>query len=104
MTTLDFDDCDPERIRTWLGGDILGMMEYIKQYWRYADCGYWTQEGNHYFISTAGWSDNETIIEMMERNYVWWGMHWKASLRGGHYEFAPPGESALTVFPPTKTP
>ena len=102
MTTLDFDDCDMNRIRKWDASDLHGMMEYIEQYWQYADCGYWRQEGDHYFISTAGWSDNEEIIIKMQRNYVWWGMYWKASIRGGHYEFAPHDEFATTVFPPTK--
>ena len=35
-------------IKGWKGDDLPGLMEYINDLWKYADCGYWTQEGNEY--------------------------------------------------------
>lgn len=95
---IDFSEIDLDAIRKWDESDFAGLMEYIEQFWRYADCGYWELKDNHYFISTAGWSDNEEIIGAMMDNQIWWFMYWRASIRGGHYEFAPIGESTKTLF------
>jgi hypothetical protein len=84
-----------ERIRTWSIDDPLGLMEFVKSLWAYVDAGYWTQylmkDGTSQFqISTAGWSGNEEIIEVLQENVVFWMMYWQSSKRGGHYEFYVP--------------
>jgi hypothetical protein len=76
-------------ISGWNANDFHGLMEFIKPYWKYADCGYWRQLGDVYHISTAGWSDNEEIIFYMMQNHIWWMMYWWQSQRGGHYIFRP---------------
>jgi hypothetical protein len=83
-----------KKIRNWPATDFHGLMEYIYERWNYADCGYWTQEGDVYHISTGGWSGNEDIVGAMMRNVVWWMMYWKSSKRGGHYIFCPIGTEA----------
>lgn len=71
----------------WDANDLSGLMTFIKPIWQYSDCGYWEQNGNEYYLHTAGWSDNEEIVFTMQQNHVWWMMHWFQSQRGGHYIF-----------------
>ena len=84
-------------VRNWspdAGYDEL--LEFIKNYWRYGDCGYWSgpipykwfsEEGVDYDISTAGWSGNEDIIGALKDNQIFWLTCWYKSQRGGHYTF-----------------
>ena len=74
-------------IREWDPLDFTGLMEFIKPHWYACEWGYWKKRGNKYYISTAGWSDNEEIVANMEKNFVWWAFHWYSSMRGGHYVF-----------------
>jgi hypothetical protein len=82
-----------QKINTWSHGfsEWHKMMEYIKDRWQYADVGYWEEEkladAIRYKISTAGWSGNERIIDVMEDNRIFWIMCWHSSERGGHYVF-----------------
>lgn len=83
-----------ETIRYWVVDDLdeyHAIMDYIHDRWQYANSGYWTQEGDIYKISTAGWSGNESLIGAMQDNFVFWAMYWVSSRRGGHYVFAPMG-------------
>lgn len=89
-----------ERIKTWLPVDGFdALMKFIEANWNYADCGYWTgpvpykwliEEGNQYSISTVGWSGNESIIDAMQNNWMFWCTCWYSSQRGGHYIFRVP--------------
>lgn len=63
------------------------LMEYVYDRWRYADCGYWCQIDSSFQISTGGWSGNESLIQAMEHNRMFWAMCWVSSRRGGQYEF-----------------
>ena len=82
------DNLEMETIRTWDYNDFHGLMEYIRQMWKYADDGYWKQRGNVYRISTGGWSGNEDIIAAMIGNTMFWMLYWRQSKRGGRYVFA----------------
>ena len=85
------DDAELDRIRTWPYTDFPGLMEYVKARWRYAEDGYWRQEGaSTYLISTGGWSGNESIIGALKDNQVFWLLCWVRSERGGHYRFTLP--------------
>jgi hypothetical protein len=90
-----------ERIRTWeIKGDasVTALMEFVHSLWAYESWG-WHKEKRRirpwpgaqlvrrYRISTAGWSGNESLIDAMETNQVFWMMSWYSIRRGGHYEF-----------------
>ena len=75
------------KIRQWPYNDFFGLMEYVKDRWKYSDCGYWRKKGNKYRISTGGWSGNESIIGALRRNTMFWMMCWRLSKVGGHYTF-----------------
>ncbi len=84
------DDNELDKIEHWAYKDIVGMMGYIKERWKYADSGYWKKHGNTYWISTGGWSGNESLVGAMRENYIFWAMCWWESRRGGHYIFKIP--------------
>jgi hypothetical protein len=63
----------------------LDLLEYVRKAWRYPD--YFSIEDDDYHISTAGWSGNEDLIRAMRDNFLFWGMCWVQSRRGGHYIF-----------------
>jgi hypothetical protein len=77
-----------DKIKNWQPRDFDGLMDFIYSIWKYSDSGYWKREGNFYYISTAGWSGNESIIAAMQSNYIFWSLYWCQSQRGGHYIFA----------------
>ena len=65
---------------------FVSFMEYVKSCWWAADWG-WSQRGHSYYISTGGWSGNESIIYAMHQNFLFWSQCWKLSRVGGHYRF-----------------
>lgn len=67
--------------------DVEALLGHVRQIWQYAECGYWSQEGDLYKLSTGGWSGNEDIIGALQANFPFWALHWLSSRRGGHHEF-----------------
>lgn len=78
-----------------------GWFEFIKEIWWMPDWG-WREDDvirddvtdsefdkprHRYYISTGGWSGNESIIRAMTDNWFLWDWHWVQSRRGGHYIF-----------------
>lgn len=80
------------------------LFDFIKDIWHLASWG-WNEVnakdlpeddpehakegGILYFISTAGWSGNESIIASFEKNWMLWSLCWIESRRGGHFIFKP---------------
>lgn len=97
-------DAALELIEEWHWTDCKGLIEFIKGLWHLASWG-WTEVnaneldkddddydekgGKLLFISTAGWSGNESIIRAFQTNSMAWGLCWIQSRRGGHYIFTP---------------
>jgi len=84
-------------IKLWSPDDPKGWFEFIKSIWWSPDWGWGEKEEDHdwdkgkfvyrYYLSTGGWSGNESIIRAMEENYIMWTLKWYSSKRGGHYVF-----------------
>lgn len=88
-------------IELWHWSDPIGWFEFISNMWNLKSFGWhsikggedeWLQEKLpsttlRYYISTAGWSGNEQIIRVMEKNEELWYKTWVQSRRGGHYIF-----------------
>lgn len=95
-------DAALELIKRWHWTELPGLMDFIKELWAMRGWG-WSEVdaseldpedndynkdgGKLYFISTAGWSGNESIISALEQNWMAWSLSWIESRRGGHYIF-----------------
>jgi len=91
-----------EIIKLWHWDDARGWFKFIESLWAYHDWGWKEKDEPHewedhkqykdkivhrYYISTAGWSGNESIIRPMQDNDFMWYLNWVQSRRGGHYIF-----------------
>jgi len=91
-----------EIIKLWHWDDARGWFKFIESLWAYHDWGWKEKDEPHewedhkqykdkivhrYYISTAGWSGNESIIRAMQDNDFMWYLNWVQSRRGGHYIF-----------------
>lgn len=111
LPTLDVDGYPTERsltiIRKWqIIGDsntnVHALLDYVQELWSYPERFYWYKKPyiEHYangnikyrklYLSTGGWSGNESIIGSLQRNVMFWIMYWYKSERGGHYWFIIP--------------
>jgi len=84
---------------TWNNERLIGLLEHVRALWYYPD--YFTDEWKDpdlydhitegrvgvYKVSTAGWSGNESLIDAMEKNVLFWHKTWFSTRRGGHYVF-----------------
>lgn len=107
MNYLDEDgypnDACLDKIKNWPVGNgydsYHNLMKFIRDKWAFRE-GYWTEEEGFskfsynpyvmYNISTAGWSGNESMIEVLEQNRLFWAACWYQSTTGGHYKFKIP--------------
>lgn len=83
------EDHELDKIKSWTD-DFPALMRYVHDRWQYADVGFWTEKNGLYEISTGGWSGNESLIDAMQYNSVFWVTWWVSSRRGGHFVFADP--------------
>ena len=97
-------DAALELIEKWHWTDCEGLFEFIKSVWHLSGWGwsevnaseleptdddYNAKGGTLLFVSTAGWSGNESIIRALQGNWMAWSLCWIQSRRGGHYIFKP---------------
>jgi hypothetical protein len=91
-----------EVIEKWHWDDAKGWFKFIEGIWYFHSWGWKELDEPHewnkldqykdkivhrYYISTAGWSGNESIIRAMQNNSMMWHLNWVESRRGGHYIF-----------------
>ena len=91
-----------EAIKLWHWDDAKGWFKFIEGLWYFRSFGWKEVDEPHewsdmeqykdrmvhrYYISTAGWSGNESIIRAMQDNDMMWHLNWVQSQRGGHYIF-----------------
>ncbi len=76
------------RIKKWDAiKDVHGLIEYIREMWRYTSYFSWDPGTEMLELHTAGWSGNEDIIDALKENAMFWALYWERSERGGHYYF-----------------
>ncbi|KKL86890.1 hypothetical protein LCGC14_1940210 [marine sediment metagenome] len=68
---------------------IEGLLSLIKENWHFLEWGY-SRTPSRLYLSTGGWSGNESVIGAMRMNFLFWSLHWMRSRRGGHYVFEVP--------------
>lgn len=73
------------KIEKWDYLDFEELIKFIQSIWTFKD--YIHTEDDKVYLSTAGWSGNEDIIEALRNNLVFWSLCWESSRRGGHYVF-----------------
>ncbi len=76
---------------------FVELMEFVAKAWNedYGKVEKEEREGEMvYKFVTGGWSGNESIIGALERNFVFWGLCWVKSERGGYFEFEVKRESS----------
>lgn len=77
-----------QRIKKWpIIMDLDGFLRFIENLWEYPDRFVLTgKKVKRLYLSTGGWSGNESIISAMKEN-LFWVIAWEKSVRGGHYWF-----------------
>ena len=88
-------DEELETIKNWDFNkkSVLDFLAFIHSCWHWADGPGW--HGYHLTgknvlrleLHTGGWSGNESIINVMQDNFIFWVMCWEKSIKGGHYYF-----------------
>lgn len=78
-------DLELERIRCWPLEGWADLLSYVEARWHHADCGYWERRDTSYLLHTAGWSGNESLVQALARNRLFWSCCWVWSRRGGHH-------------------
>ena len=83
-----------QSIRDWpYKSGFNALLEHAMQghiYDKYWSCEPDENGGKVWRISTGGWSGNESIIDALEENSMFWLICWYQSRRGGHYIFTCP--------------
>ena len=97
------DEDELTRISEWHNDqfDWSGLMAFIRPLWRYAEDGYWKQQGSLYRLATGGWSGNEAIIAALRANPLFWGAAFISEVTGGLYWFYI-GEDAMEGVNPLR--
>jgi hypothetical protein len=76
-----------ENIKNWPHEDPEGLMDYCISMWMWGSEESIKRPNGVYRFATGGWSGNESIIEALGENTLFWMMHWESSHRGGLHIF-----------------
>jgi hypothetical protein len=99
MNKLDEDGYPTEEalnaIEKWNLDDAHNLICFIEEMWAYKEWGFKKSWGRDRFknrvlfleLHTAGWSGNESIINALQKNKMFFMLWWAMSKRGGHYWF-----------------
>ena len=97
---FDQDGYPTEEFLDWIRnydhtGDYHALMEEVQAAWHWGKNQYTQYTEDYvndsklevYCFSTGGWSGNESIIQALSDNTMFWMINWWQSRRGGHYIF-----------------
>ena len=91
-----------ERVRTWGIGnqaDLDALWSFVRGLWVYKDrfvpfeLGQivgeerWLLDDVDWYVSTGGWSGHEDVIDVLQRNWLFWSICWRLHRTGGHFWF-----------------
>lgn len=75
-------------IETWEpteGFDYMPLLRAIQRVWRWPS--YFRLTARRAYVSTGGWSGHEDMLNALERNHMFWTLHYLQHRRGGHFIF-----------------
>ena len=75
------------RIREWPAETLHDLPAFVCKAWSYPDRAVLDDNKNTLYLSTGGWSGNESIIGALQASHIFWLFAWQQSQRGGHYWF-----------------
>jgi len=80
-----------KKIDTWdfKKSSVRDFIEFVRRIWWMPDFGFELRGKNVLVLDlhTGGWSGNESIIEALKRNFIFWAVSWVRSEKGGYYRF-----------------
>jgi len=84
-----------ETIKKWpYGHGYIDLMSYVSRAWKWEDFVYCNaikdfaeQDVWEYTLITGGWSGNESIVDALLENQMFYHLCWRESHRGGKYIF-----------------
>jgi hypothetical protein len=78
-----------ERIKKWDVRNVYELVRELEDNWTYKDHVKKSWERNCLILElhTGGDSYNESLINALEQNTIFWAMYWDRIIRGGHYYF-----------------
>ena len=62
-----------------VGGDVDDLIELVRDNWKYGGA---TRTATRLRLVTSGWSGNEEVVEALQRNFLFWSLHWLLKCRG----------------------
>ncbi len=65
-------------------GDLAA---FVCEAWKYPERAVYDKAKATLFLSTGGWSGNESIVGALQENAIFWAVCWYEARRGGYYEF-----------------
>jgi len=68
---------------------VKELIDYVKSIWGFENWGFKLKGKKVLYLElhTGGWSGNEEILQSLKKNYLFWGMYWEKSIKGGHHYF-----------------
>tara|TARA_Y100000310_G_C20483042_1_gene715596 strand:+ start:132 stop:482 length:351 start_codon:yes stop_codon:yes gene_type:complete len=78
---------------------LIELLDFVRDCWHWPDWGFRTGTRKLY-LSTGGWSGNESIITALQGNVLFWSRYWYSHKRGGHYKFELPRAVLTTLQNP----
>jgi hypothetical protein len=103
-------DAALERIKTWpieTRFSTTALIDFVRSLWHNNEWG-WREvdaadvlgkDVRRYYVSTGGWSGNESLIRAWQANEWGWHFSWMQTRRGGHYIFeVPQSPDRATTF------
>ena len=73
------------------GDSWADLLSFLFSVWNWND--FVRMKGSRLELVTGGWSGNESVIEALGKNILFWAMFWQRSERGGYFLFKIPAKS-----------